>query len=85
MSKNIALSMLYMVVGLVFILLAYTYVAYPVMSLLGGLVANSNDVHVTTLYTNEMYVLGAVGLIFAVSLIIWVVIRLAKKEVFDLD
>jgi len=83
--KNIAVSILYMVVGLAFILVAYTFVAYPVMSLLGGLVANSNDVHVIALYTNEMFILAAVGLIFAVSLVVWVVIRLAKREVFDLD
>jgi len=84
-GKNVAASLMFMIIGLIFILLAYTYVAYPVMSLLGGLVANSNDVHVTTLYTDELYVLGAVGLIFAVGTIIWFVLRLAKKEVFEFD
>jgi len=84
-GKNIAASLMYMLVGLVFILLAYTYVAYPVMKLISGIVSCSGDPHVTTLYTNELYVLGAVGLVFSVGMIIWFVLRLAKKEVFEFE
>jgi len=84
-EKGIAGALALLIVSLLFILLAYTYVAYPFVTVLNNTVTSVNlwTPESKAVFNNAVMALGVVGIIISVGLFIWLLARLTKKEEFE--
>ena len=84
-EKGIAGALALLVVSLVFILLAYTFVAYPIVMTFNNTVTNTNlwTPESRAIFNNAVMALSVVGVIIGVGLFIWLLARLTKKEEFE--
>ncbi len=83
--KGIAGALIMLITGLAFVLLAYSFVAYPIVVILNSTVSQANlwTDESLTLFRYATMALSIVGVITSVGLFIWFLARLTKREEFE--
>jgi len=82
---NVAIALLFVIIGLTTILIAFSLVAYPIFSVLYDTATATGlfDEKSETTFNNSVIILGAVGIIMGFGLFVWFLATLTKKEEYE--
>ena len=84
-QQGIASALALLLVSLLFIFIAYTYVAYPIVVVFNNTVTSANlwTPESRLVFNNAVMAMSVVGVIIGIGLFIWLLGRLTKKEEFE--
>ena len=82
-ERGFARPLAILFVFLLFLLLSFSYAAYPIMKYISNFADDRGytaDANVDNVINYSLAALGAAGLIFAVGIFIWLAARMVKEE-----